>query len=93
MVVAQTSPSSGLMTAPFALVYSLTYVNKDASSEGVIIYEDLQNITLRLDLNFGPLIVNIYLLNSFLQLIYIFVYKYSFRFQKKLMLRTEMPHC
>ena len=72
MVVAQTSPSSGRMTAPFALLYSLTYVNKDASSEGVIIYEDLQYITLRLDLNFGPLIVIIYLSNSILQLIYIY---------------------
>ena len=60
------------MTAPFALLYSLTYVNKDASSEGVIIYEDLQYITLRLDLNFGPLIVIIYLSNSILQLIYIY---------------------
>lgn len=54
-VVAQTA--TGLRT-PFAVVYSLTYVHKDASPDGVIVYEDLQYITLRLDLNFGPLIVS-----------------------------------
>ena len=44
--------------APFAALYSLTYEQKDASPEGVILYEKLQFITLRLDLNFGPLLVN-----------------------------------
>lgn len=55
-VVAQKSDDS--YAAPYALLYSLTYVHKDVVPEGGILYEDLQYITLRLDLNFGPLIVS-----------------------------------
>ncbi|XP_057381407.1 protein ELYS-like isoform X2 [Daphnia carinata] len=54
-VVAQKSWDSH--AAPYALLYSLTYVRKEAIPDGGILYEDLQYITLRLDLNFGPLIV------------------------------------
>ncbi|EFX70756.1 hypothetical protein DAPPUDRAFT_256590 [Daphnia pulex] len=43
--------------APYALLYSLSYVIKEVVSEGLILYEDLQYITLRWDLNFGPLIL------------------------------------
>lgn len=55
-VVAQKSCEA--YTAPYALLYSLSYVIKEVFSEGRILYEDLQYITLRLDLNFGPLIVS-----------------------------------
>ncbi len=54
-VVAQKTSES--QVAPYALLYSLTYVNKDVVPEGGILYDDLQYITLRLDLNFGSLIV------------------------------------
>lgn len=54
-VVAQKTSESHV--APYALLYSLTYVNKDVVPEGGILYDDLQYITLRLDLNFGSLIV------------------------------------
>jgi hypothetical protein len=56
--------SCGSVVAPFAALYSLTYEQKDASPEGVILYEKLQFITLRLDLNFGPLLVNNFLKND-----------------------------
>ena len=55
-VVAQKSGEA--YAAPYALLYSLSYVIKEIVSEGRILYEDLQYITLRLDLNFGPLIVS-----------------------------------
>jgi hypothetical protein len=55
-VVAQKSCEA--YAAPYALLYSLSYVIKEIVSEGRILYEDLQYITLRLDLNFGPLIVS-----------------------------------
>lgn len=56
MIVAQRAHTSH--SAPYALLYSLTYVHKDNTPEGGILYEDLQYITLRLDLNFQPLIVS-----------------------------------
>jgi beta-propeller of ELYS nucleoporin len=55
-VVAQKSCEA--YAAPYALLYSLSYVIKEVVSEGRILYEDLQYITLRWDLNFGPLIVS-----------------------------------
>ena len=51
--------SCGSVVAPFAILYSLTYEQKDASPTGVILYEKLQFITPRLDLNFAPLLVSL----------------------------------
>ena len=42
-----------------ALLYSLSFAIKEIASERRILYEDLQYITLRLDLSFGPLIVSL----------------------------------
>ena len=49
----------GTLLSPYAVLYSLTYVNKDSSADGIILYDDLQHITLRLDMNFAPLIVTL----------------------------------
>ena len=49
----------GKRVAPCSLLYSLTYVHHDTSPEGIILYEDLQHITLRLEIDFGPLIVRL----------------------------------
>lgn len=52
------SKQNGSHHSPFAVLYSLTYVHKDTAPDGVILYEELQYITLRLDINFGPLVVS-----------------------------------
>lgn len=55
---------AGKQRSPFASLYSLTYVHHDTSPDGVILYEDLQFITLRLEIDFGSIIVSAQLIRS-----------------------------
>lgn len=61
-------------STPFAVLYSLTYVHSDASPEGALIYEDLQYITPRLEINFEPLIVRFNF--SYIWFLNILIYHY-----------------